>query len=718
MQRGNNSPIPGLKVVRSREHIPLERRGSLPVAENFTPREQANLVHCASHASLPTLSPIMELPAPPDGGWGWVIVFASFMSNFIIDGIAYSFGVLLLPLVDHFQSSRTSISWVGSLLSGVFMISGPLVGGLVNKFGCRPICMLGGVTACLGLFLSTFAKNVPTLMLSYGILGGFGLGLIYLPAVVSCGYYFESKRALATGISVCGSGVGCFTFAPLTNFLLGHFGWKGTNIIYAGFCLQCCVFGALMRPLELSISEKDPNSNPDQGKSLSLQLPDGTSNSCHRDSLCHENVIDLSDSGVGILQTSPSTGKIAVEIIPEEEFMEDEDRFDEEPGTLSVQKQRFLERENAKRARRRTISETPNNDSSRFLSPRYGQPLNIRRNVSTPGLSRNILGLSTENSSHPAENIMYGVNDGSRVSLKPARRNSVAIVRPMSRKDIFYGGSITSLVSLSNHKRPPSKAELNRYRHSVISMPRGSQRLSIPRGSIVASHVEVKRDAILDEDLLEDVDLNRSTAALFRVFNEMMDVRLFHNRQFLFICISNVFGFLALYVPFMYLPNMMVLRGMTSQDASVVVSVIGIANTIGRIIVGWCVDFPWANSLSITNVSLLLSGFSVMSFTLCYNYEAFILNAFVLGISISAYIALTSIVLVDLLGLDLLTSAFGLLVLFRGVSSVVGPPLAGVIFDLTKDYNASFILAGIFFIVASLFSFIAQRQQKQSSIKQ
>ena len=45
-------------------------------------------------------------------------------------------------------------------------------------------------------------------MLTYGVIGGFGLGLIYLPAVVAVGYYFEKRRALATGISVCGSGVG------------------------------------------------------------------------------------------------------------------------------------------------------------------------------------------------------------------------------------------------------------------------------------------------------------------------------------------------------------------------------------------------------------------------------------------------------------------------------------------------------------------------------
>ena len=87
--------------------------------------------------------PVLELPAPPDGGWGWVIVFASFMNNLIIDGIAYSFGVLLPVLVSHFDSNKSTVSWVGSLLCGLYMGSGPIVGGLVNKFGCRSVCIAG-----------------------------------------------------------------------------------------------------------------------------------------------------------------------------------------------------------------------------------------------------------------------------------------------------------------------------------------------------------------------------------------------------------------------------------------------------------------------------------------------------------------------------------------------------------------------------------------------
>ena len=95
-------------------------------------------------------------------------------------------------------------------------------------------------------------------MLTYGIMGGFGLGCIYLPAVVACGYYFEKKRALATGIAVCGSGVGCFVFAPFTNFLLDEYGWKGANMIFAALIFNCAICGSLMRPLELVITTLTP----------------------------------------------------------------------------------------------------------------------------------------------------------------------------------------------------------------------------------------------------------------------------------------------------------------------------------------------------------------------------------------------------------------------------------------------------------------------------
>ena len=64
--------------------------------------------------------------------------------------------------------------------------------------------------------LSTAATSIAVLYLTVGVLTGLGFGLIYLPAIVSVSIYFEKKRAFATGIAVCGSGLGTFIMAPVT----------------------------------------------------------------------------------------------------------------------------------------------------------------------------------------------------------------------------------------------------------------------------------------------------------------------------------------------------------------------------------------------------------------------------------------------------------------------------------------------------------------------
>lgn len=68
-----------------------------------------------------------ELPPPPDGGYGWVVVFASFMCNLVVDGIAYTFGIFLPELVTYYGEGKGTVAWVGSLLSGVYLAAGELL---------------------------------------------------------------------------------------------------------------------------------------------------------------------------------------------------------------------------------------------------------------------------------------------------------------------------------------------------------------------------------------------------------------------------------------------------------------------------------------------------------------------------------------------------------------------------------------------------------------
>ena len=60
--------------------------------------------------------------------------------------------------------------------------------------------MIGAVVSCAGIMLSALSPNVITLILTFGVIGGFGQGLMYVPACVSAGFWYEKKRALATGL--------------------------------------------------------------------------------------------------------------------------------------------------------------------------------------------------------------------------------------------------------------------------------------------------------------------------------------------------------------------------------------------------------------------------------------------------------------------------------------------------------------------------------------
>lgn len=105
------------------------------------------------------------------------------------------------------------------------------------------------------LYASAFATNIYFHLLTYGVLSGIGLGLIYLPAIITVSSYFTSRRSLATGISLCGSGLGAFFYAPTCQYLLEHLSLISSVCILALIMAIVGLFcGVLQSPLEQVIS--------------------------------------------------------------------------------------------------------------------------------------------------------------------------------------------------------------------------------------------------------------------------------------------------------------------------------------------------------------------------------------------------------------------------------------------------------------------------------
>ncbi|CAF1287823.1 unnamed protein product [Rotaria sordida] len=206
------------------------------------------------------------ITVPPDGGFGWVVLVACFLINMIIDGFLYAFGAISDDLKKHHKCQEWAVSLVISIACSCYLLSAPLASALCNKWGCRPIGIIGGIIAAAAVATSVFAPNIQLMWLLFGFVGGIGMGLVYLPSIVMVGYYFDKKRAIATGIVTAGTGIGSIVFGPLSRFLFDRFGWKNglliLSLILLG-CVICCIFMQPLKPIrkKRALSDIELSSN-------------------------------------------------------------------------------------------------------------------------------------------------------------------------------------------------------------------------------------------------------------------------------------------------------------------------------------------------------------------------------------------------------------------------------------------------------------------------
>jgi hypothetical protein len=70
----------------------------------------------------------------PDGGWGWVIVFASFLVNMIADGVTFSVGVMFVDFQKEFEHSKFRTAGVIGLFHAMPLLSGPIASALTDRY--------------------------------------------------------------------------------------------------------------------------------------------------------------------------------------------------------------------------------------------------------------------------------------------------------------------------------------------------------------------------------------------------------------------------------------------------------------------------------------------------------------------------------------------------------------------------------------------------------
>lgn len=103
---------------------------------------------------------------------------------------------------------------------------------------------------------------------------------------------------------------------------------------------------------------------------------------------------------------------------------------------------------------------------------------------------------------------------------------------------------------------------------------------------------------------------------------------------------SDFFTCLGYYVPYFYIVDLATDLGIEKEQASHLLSIIGIVNTISRILLGYISDKSWANRLWVFNTCLVICGSATAVSVLCYNFKTLIIYAIVFGFTSGAYVTL------------------------------------------------------------------------------
>ncbi|OQV22878.1 putative Monocarboxylate transporter 2 [Hypsibius exemplaris] len=191
----------------------------------------------------------MEVTPAPNGGFGWIVVFAAFMQHVLSLGVAYTLGIYYKPFLEVFPVLPSTAAWVAALHLGILFGIGPVAGWLMGKIGTSGVSFAGSLIAGLGCIGAAFATSIYVVIVCLGLISGIGTGFMFISSVTAVSRWFDTRRALATGLAVSGAGFGIFLFAPLVRLMLSHYGREGALLIEGGLAFQGCVFALLLRPL-------------------------------------------------------------------------------------------------------------------------------------------------------------------------------------------------------------------------------------------------------------------------------------------------------------------------------------------------------------------------------------------------------------------------------------------------------------------------------------
>lgn len=177
---------------------------------------------------------------PADRG-RWLLIPLG-MTVLLCLGSVYSWSIFRKPLESelHISATESLLPYTVALVFYATLM--PITGFYIPRFGTRMITAIGGIVVGLGYILSSFATNIGTMIFTYGVIAGTGVGIVYGVPMVVVARWFPDKKGLAVGLTIIGFGLSPLITAPLANHLIAAYTVRPTLRIL-GITFMAIVLG-------------------------------------------------------------------------------------------------------------------------------------------------------------------------------------------------------------------------------------------------------------------------------------------------------------------------------------------------------------------------------------------------------------------------------------------------------------------------------------------
>ncbi|XP_031565152.1 monocarboxylate transporter 10-like [Actinia tenebrosa] len=181
-----------------------------------------------------------------DGPWSWLLCLLLLTSCLVVYGCSSTYGIMFPGVLEELQSGKAITAIPGSLSLANSGLLGPITGQFYDRFGCTRAMLLGGSISFIGLFTSSFAPNSGILILTFGMIFGSGLSLVFLSSLLVIPEYFKKYAFQATSLVSVGPGAALLVMSPVVQRLFQTFGWRKSMKVMSGLAFCPCIVGLMM----------------------------------------------------------------------------------------------------------------------------------------------------------------------------------------------------------------------------------------------------------------------------------------------------------------------------------------------------------------------------------------------------------------------------------------------------------------------------------------